>query len=98
MIIIEKKNVNDIEKEIDFGDIIETTGGTYFVSCDGYGQFFFINLSDNGFIRSLGSNDIYKVSAHGLKFKVGDYLFPMTSVEIVAIHRREDVNITVELP
>lgn len=98
MIIIEKKKSVNVDIAVSYGDLIDTNRGLYFVSCDGHGQYYFVNLSDNGFVRAKNDSELYKVDGFSYILNVGDILFPGSSIRVNAVHKKENFKITVELP
>lgn len=97
MINIVKAKKADEFVELCYGDIVEMSNGTYLmISCDGYGHYFLVNLSDEGFILAKNHCELYKVNAN-TTVKIGGNLFYSDSVTIVQVHKKENVSIEVKL-
>lgn len=95
--IIKNDSPNMDEFELEFGNIVETESDVYYmVVCDGCGQFYFINLSADGFIvLDKGIRNPYKVTCHK-KYKIGSKLLEYISgSEIKKVYRKENYKIEI---
>lgn len=92
--VIEKAKQKPSEKfELYIGDIVVVDSNKLLVVCDGWGQYYFIKLSD-GFIVATDGNGAFKVSSDK-EYSIGDTITEY-GYKIQGVVRQKDIKITVE--
>lgn len=96
MFKVVSKNIPLNDFKLNVGDIVTTIDKKqYLVTCDGWGQYYFIKLSD-GFIVSNNSDHPYKVIS-SKTYKIGDRLFFYSeNSKIDKVISKKNISITVE--